>query len=220
MKRWTAAEDMYLQANYQKLTDEELARYFHCHPSQVATRRHTKRLSRERSSHGGGKPWTPEEEDLLSEKWGVISVGGIAKALNRTETAVQARARRLGLGRYLEGGEYVSLNQLLLAMGYYGGGNYTLKSWIENRGLPVHRKRRLAQSVRVVYLDEFWKWAEKNRSFIDFSKMEPLALGEEPPWVAEQRKKDFTACAIQRNGWPGRRRSLIHLGTSTSSSRA
>lgn len=28
--------------------------------------------------------------------------------------------------------------------------------------------------------------------------MEPLALGEEPAWVAEQRKKDFQAFAIQR----------------------
>ena len=28
--------------------------------------------------------------------------------------------------------------------------------------------------------------------------MEPLALGEEPGWVAEQRKKDFEAYAIQR----------------------
>ena len=28
--------------------------------------------------------------------------------------------------------------------------------------------------------------------------MEPLALGEEPDWVAEQRRKDFKAFAIQR----------------------
>ena len=68
------------------------------------------------------------------------------------------------------------------------------------------RKSRLARphkkvnrcSFRVVYIDEFWEWAERYRSFIDFSKMEPLALGEEPDWVAEQRKKDFEAYAIQR----------------------
>lgn len=68
------------------------------------------------------------------------------------------------------------------------------------------RKSRLARphkkvnrcSFRVVYIEEFWEWAERYRSFIDFSKMEPLALGEEPDWVAEQRKKDFEAYAIQR----------------------
>lgn len=47
-------------------------------------------------------------------------------------------------------------------------------------------------------MEEFWEWAEINRSFIDFSKMEPLALGEEPPWVAEQRQKDFATHSIQR----------------------
>ena len=68
------------------------------------------------------------------------------------------------------------------------------------------RKSRLARphkkgqplQLRVVYIEEFWEWAERYRSFIDFSKMEPLALGEEPDWVAEQRKKDFEAYAIQR----------------------
>lgn len=198
-KRWTVCEDKYLRDHYQGQTDDELAKHFRCHPSQVATRRYTKGLKRGRkNSAGAGRPWTTEEEDLLSELWGTISVTGIAKRLDRTESAVRVRAQRLGLGKYLESGGYVSFNQLRLAMGHDGGGNYILKSWVENRGLPVHKKRVLGSSVRVVYLDEFWKWAEKNRSFIDFSKMEPLALGKEPPWVAEQRKKDFTACAIQR----------------------
>lgn len=66
------------------------------------------------------------------------------------------------------------------------------------RGLPVHTKKVNRCSFRVVYIEEFWEWAERYRSFIDFSKMEPLALGEEPGWVAEQRKKDFEAYAIQR----------------------
>ena len=75
---------------------------------------------------------------------------------------------------------------------------YKMKSWVENRGLPVHTKKVNRCSFRVVYIEEFWEWAERYRSFIDFSKMEPLALGEEPDWVAEQRKKDFEAYAIQR----------------------
>lgn len=198
MKRWTVVEDMYLQAHYQEQTDEELAKHFRCHPSQVATRRYTKGLKRGRRNLGGGRPWTPEEEDLLSDRWGTVSIASIAKDLGRTENAVQVRANKLGLGAFLEGGEYVSLNQLMYAVTGSQCHSYTLKSWVKNRGFPVHTKRRLAQSVRVVYLDEFWEWAEKNRSFIDFSKMEPLALGAEPDWVAEQRRKDFNACAIQR----------------------
>ena len=91
------------------------------------------------------------------------------------------------------------MRQLILALGYSGSSDsYKIKSWIQNRGFPVRNKRHTKKVVRVVFLDEFWKWAEKNRSFLDFSKMEPLALGEEPDWLAEQRRKDFKAYALQR----------------------
>lgn len=147
----------------------------------------------------GKRPWTPEDESYLTEKWGYASVPAIAKKLNRTENAVVVRAQRLGLGAVLMAGGYVTLNQLLATVtGRERGNTYQRKSWVENRGLPVHRKKVNRCSFSVVYLEEFWKWAEHNRSFLDFSKMEPLALGWEPAWVAEQRKKDYRACAIQR----------------------
>jgi hypothetical protein len=146
-----------------------------------------------------GKKWTAEDEAYLQDRWGTFSIPGIAKHLNRSVQAVKIRAQRLGLGPVLMGGDYITLNQLLIAVkGTNAGGNYTLKSWVENRGLPVHTKRVVNNSFRVVYLDEFWEWAEKNRSFLDFSKMEPMALGKEPEWVAEQRKNDFRSFAIQR----------------------
>lgn len=147
----------------------------------------------------GKRTWTPEDENYLAEKWGYASVPAIAKRLNRTENAVVVRAQRLGLGAVLMAGGYVTLNQLLATVtGRERGNTYQRKSWVENRGLPVHRKKVNRCSFSVVYLEEFWEWAERNRSFLDFSKMEPLALGREPSWVAEQRKKDYRACAIQR----------------------
>lgn len=64
---------------------------------------------------------------------------------------------------------------------------------IKGSGLPIHTKKVINHRFQVVYIDEFWEWAERNRSFIDFSKIEPLILGEEPEWVKEQRKNDFAA---------------------------
>ena len=121
-----------------------------------------------------------------------------AQHLKRSTNAVIVRAGRLGLGPYLESGEYVTLNQLMQAVTGNHVYSYTLKSWVENRGMPVHYQRIQQKRVRVVFVEEFWGGAEKNRSFIDFSKMEPLALGMEPDWVPEQRRKDFAAFAIQR----------------------
>lgn len=148
---------------------------------------------------GLAKNWSKSEEEYLMEKWGQLSIPTIAKNLGRSVNAIKVRVSRLGLGPSLMAGDYITLNQILFAVkGTNAGGNYIMNSWVENRGLPMHTKKVDKCSFRVVYLEEFWPWAEKNRSFLDFSKMEPLALGEEPDWLVEQRHKDFKAFALQR----------------------
>ncbi len=162
----------------------------------------------------GKYKWSEEDELYLQENWGIKSIPTIAKNLNRTVKAIKNRAQKLGLGGVLMSGDYITLNQLIIAVtGSAKSYSYKTKSWVENRGLPVHTKRVNKNSFKVVYLDEFWEWAEKNRSFLDFSKMEPLVLGEEPEWVAEQRKKDFTAFALERKDpWtPLEDQRLLHL---------
>lgn len=145
------------------------------------------------------KPWTKEDEDYLSANWGTKSVDAICRNLGRTKNAVLIRVHKLDLPPFLESGEYVTMNQLLKALGYGSMHGYFDKSWIEERGFPVHYKHRSSKAtIRVVYLDEFWAWAEKNRSFVDFSKMEPLALGAEPDWLPAQRSNDYRSYAIQR----------------------
>lgn len=144
------------------------------------------------------RTWTKEEVEYLKEKWGNVSIPIHAKKLNRSVNAVKLKAGRLNLGPMLENGAYVTLNQLAIALTGKNFSSYCKKSWIENRGMPVHNKKVIKNTFKIVYLDEFWKWAEKNRSFLDFSKMETLTLGKEPEWVNEQRKKDYTSNALQR----------------------
>lgn len=162
----------------------------------------------------GYRAWTAEDEAQLAELWGYFSIDTIAKRLDRTVNAVKVRVNRLGLPPFLLSGDYVTLNLLMNCMTGTNVKSYQLKSWVENRGLPVHTQRRSkGYSVRVVYLEEFWEWAEKNRSFIDFSKLEPLALGKEPEWVPEQRRKDYAAFRLQRKDpWtPLEDQQLMHL---------
>ncbi len=143
--------------------------------------------------------WTSEEEEFLSENWGRVSVDSLCKQLNRSRNAINVRVQRLHLPPFLESGEYVTFNQLLLALGYsVSSSSYKLKSWWRDRGFPMRRQRRGSSVVRVVNLDEFWEWAEKNRNFLDLSKMEPFALGKEPEWVDLQRRKDTKSFALQR----------------------
>lgn len=137
------------------------------------------------------RKWTKEDEEYLVENWGTVSVNSIAKKLGRTESAVIVRKGRLGLGAFLESGEYITWNQLQIALGFgLSGSGYKMISWVKNRSFPIHTKRVNNNVFRVVYLDEWWKWAEKNKDFLDFSKFEENVLGKEPEWVKEKRKRD------------------------------
>ena len=109
---------------------------------------------------GKGRTWTKEEIYYLSDKYGQTSIKQIAKNLNRTQSAVRNKITRLKLGKFLENGDYIVFNQLKIALGYSGSGSYMNKSWIKDRGLPVHRKKVENNYFTVIKIDEFWKWAD------------------------------------------------------------
>ena len=139
---------------------------------------------------GLNRNWTPAEEEYLQEAWGTTSILTIMKNLNRSRYAINNRARRLGLGPFLEAGDYITFHQLLLTLGVESGG-YKVISWVKNRDFPLHNKRVGTNTFKVVYLEEFWNWAEKNKDLLDFSKFEKNSLGLEPSWVPEKRRHDF-----------------------------
>lgn len=139
---------------------------------------------------GSGKNWTKQEDEYLIEKWGTVSVKYIAQKMNRSVNAINCRKNRLELGAFLENGEYITWNQLSLALGKGTVDGYKMISWVKNRDFPVHQKRVNENTFKVVYLEEWWKWAEKNRDLLDFSTFEENVLGEEPAWAKEKRKHD------------------------------
>lgn len=226
-KRWTPKEDAFLRDHVQEMTTEELAKALKRSIHSVYCRKgilgitnlgpvnrdwNTRTARPDCKNHC--KAWSAEEEVYLEENWGTISAPTMAKNLGRTVESVKIRAGRLGLGRTLVSGDYITYNQLIrVFQGKENAGGYQMTSWIKERGFPIHTKRVDTTSFRVVYLDEFWTWAEKHRSFLDFSRMEPLALGEEPPWVEQQRKIDAVSFANQRKDpWtPQEEQRLIYL---------
>ena len=146
-----------------------------------------------------GRLWSEEEEQYLSDNYGSKSIGTIAKNLDRTESSIINRKVKKGLGSFLDSGDYVSYSQLLMALyGLEAGSAYRYnKSW---EGFPVRTKRVYNCSFKVVYLDDFWSWAEENKRKIDFSKMAENILGKEPDWVKKKRKIDY-ACRVKQAPW-------------------
>lgn len=137
------------------------------------------------------RKWTKEEEQYLAEKFGSVSISCLVKKLNRTESSILNKRQRMKLGAFLENGDYITLRQLLEVLGIEGGYTYKTISWIENRGFPIIYKKVNKNKFRVVNIDEFWKWAEENQQFLDFSNFEKHALGAEPAWVQKKREYDI-----------------------------
>lgn len=148
----------------------------------------------------GGKCWSKAELDYLESAWGrTISIKTIAKKLGRSVTAVIEKSSRLGLGRKTDAGEYITYHRLKQVLnGGAQSSGYAVKSWIENRGLPVRNMTIVNKKIMVIRIADFWRWAESHKSFLDFSKFEPLSLGPEPQWVIKKRMADIRSGKTRR----------------------
>jgi hypothetical protein len=155
--------------------------------------------------------WTQEEEYYLQDKWGEVSIKGIAKTLGRSENAIIVRAQRMGLGAHLHADSRVTANQLMKAV--YGGkqqGGWTMNRWIEN-GLPIKKHLVKNSRFKVIDIDDFWKWAEQNKDIVNFSQMEENVLGKEPEWVKQKRRIDIRE-KFKKTPWtPTEDKKLIQL---------
>ena len=140
---------------------------------------------------GKQRNWNQAEISYLQDNWGVVSVKSISAHMNRSLNAINVMKNRLGLGAFLDNGDYITYHQLLLALGIAGGMGYKNTSWIKNKGFPVKYKTVNDCKFKIVYLEDFWKWAELNRTMIDWSKVELNILGKEPDWVKKQRETDY-----------------------------
>ncbi len=138
------------------------------------------------------KKWTEEETMYLDEKWGKVSFDTIRKKLKRSEASILNKVQKMRLGAFLNNDEYVTYNILMKELGFKKQNSYQNKSWIENRKLPIKYKRVNKNKFKIIYLDDFWKWAEKNKQFIDWTKVKKNALGDDPQWVKELRKNQLS----------------------------
>lgn len=157
------------------------------------------------------KTWTKEETEYLIEFWGQAqSIKHLAGRLKRTEEGICKKARKLGLGPFVNSSENITYAELARALGVYSSYHWYKKHLIEN-GLPVFEKRLHTKTVTMVKFKQFWRWAEKHKKVINWSKVEPNILGIEPAWVDAQRKIDWENRPNHTKKWTGaEHQNLIH----------
>ena len=151
----------------------------------------------------GSKPnWSEPEKRYLSDSWGNVSIDTICKNLNRSRNAINIMKQRLKLGAFLDSGEYITVNQFFVAFGYVSKDSYAKISWVKNRGFPLVTKKVCNCRFEIIYLDKFWEWADKNRHFVPFERLEKNIFGVEPEWVDKIRKiKQKTAVLFKKTPW-------------------
>lgn len=138
---------------------------------------------------GRERHWTEKEINYLKEKWGVLSMKTLSKKLNRTIPAIRNRAVRLKLGSHLLGDGHITVRNLIELIGQKCNITCYLRKF-EKNNCPIKKKLIIEKRIRVIYIDEFWEWAYKNRNILDFSRFPYGNLGPEPKWVDIKRRAD------------------------------
>lgn len=134
------------------------------------------------------KHWTEKEINLLRANWGTVSVSEMSEKLNRSFTAIENKAKRIGLGGHKRGTK--SANRIARETGYR---SEVITRVIKNLNLSVYRVDRGATKCRhfcitfedeqkiVQYLKEH---SNHTRIYCNSSKSSNAALwgtGGKPP---------------------------------------
>lgn len=136
----------------------------------------------------GAKNWTAAELDYLSDKWGTVSIKGIAAHLGRSLEAVKLKAQRTGFGDARLSGDGITLNQLAKALNRQYS---SLKYWYLEKELPARKKVFCKAKVLFISYPDFWKWAELHKTLMNFTEFKEHDLGPEPKWVKVKRRADL-----------------------------
>lgn len=146
-----------------------------------------------------GKRWTQKDDEFLENSWGFISKEKIAEKLGRTVRAIESRASILGLGRYQEaGGLYINPNRIAEMLGKK---SCVVYNWIKSGKLKAKKRKSNVKTTYQVSMDDLKDFLEKNQELWDSRNLELYALGEEPEWLKEKRKRDIKEPVESRKRW-------------------
>ena len=137
----------------------------------------------------GYRFWTIEEVEYLQDKWGQIETVKICKHLNRTYASVKAKVKKIGLGPARQAGEFLCASELAYSINV---DKRTIDRYIQ-KGLKATRKRFGLGSKKniCINIEDFWRFAKKNKELIKFYRFRKGDLPGEPKWVDEVRFKQM-----------------------------
>lgn len=138
-----------------------------------------------------GRKWRPEEDHYLLQHCYRSTYADIGRVLGRTYDAVRSRANDLGVGcRLYMGGSAVTMRMITKAF-HKSHSEQTLKHF-RRCGAPLKRVRYGSRTFWVITPEDMWAHFRDHPTLWPMARLEPLALGPEPDWVAEARTRTRT----------------------------
>lgn len=132
--------------------------------------------------------WTQTELDYLEKYWGRKSQYLIAKKLNRTVEGISQKAKSIGLESWQKSVDDITVTELAKCFNMQW--NTIIKCWIGKHGLPCRtQKVSERKNIHHIAIDDFWKWANRNKEKVHWERLEENVLGIEPHWVKPLRKE-------------------------------
>ena len=132
--------------------------------------------------------WTPAEMQKLQNLYGQVDIESLCKKLKCSYSRLRRKIKADGMGYQREYGEFITMRQVRQIMGVQ---HYQIQNYIKH-GLPVIRIR-FGPSERgniIVSIDRLVKWLKSNQEMWKASKIEHMALGQEPDWLRQKRRQE------------------------------
>lgn len=137
------------------------------------------------------RPWTKQQESDLLDMYGVYPFSYLSRYFGKRTYAIQCKYASLtGNWSALQAGGYVRTSDIATAMDV---SDTTVRRWIRNHELPIMKLHQTRNDTkrRMYYIsvEEFWKWARKNKSLFSFANIKRNALLPEPDWLEDEVRK-------------------------------
>lgn len=134
------------------------------------------------------REWTKEEEKILKECWGVVSLENLSKKLKRSIYSLKVKAIRMKLGAMrLNNTDVLLLSDVCDILGVSLDRVYRWKKY----GLKtIYKKVTSKKGYTYVAWDDLLTFLEEHQDLWDSNNVELYMLGEEYDWLKLKRKKD------------------------------
>ncbi|RAK21119.1 helix-turn-helix protein [Anoxybacillus vitaminiphilus] len=143
-----------------------------------------------------GSTWTEEEKEFLANNWHK-GREYCAKKLNRTVTAVNVKAKRMGLGGCIKNSHFLTAQNVADLLGV---DIKRVLNWVQ-KGLLRFSLAKAKRKIYLIELEELERFLKENLDLWDSRKMKGSLWINDPDWLVQKRKSDRSRPANEGKKW-------------------